>query len=394
MRTNHAERWRCYMPTARIAIAASHFCVDYIGITANMLYPILAVSLGLSLSQVGIAAGTTIVINGTSNLVFGMLSDRVSFRPILFGGMVLQGIMIALLARTPSYNWMMVTLVGLGVGSGAYHPVAIAMANKVVARGKGVSLGIFFLAGNMGMAVSPAVAGLILYSSGSIAGQYTTLLAIVSIVAATGLLFTVRGIDTGFYSGSVEATESRCWRHLAILGFVILMRGLAFGGTLVFLPFLYHAIEQPSVAGLALAFLVGGFALGTFAGGVVSDFTGVKLVVSCSFFIAAPFLLLAAWDPGSGLSIAAGCISGIAMGASQTPTVLAVQNNLPKFIGTASGLGIGATFVSQGLGGVATGFLAENFGVSFSLGVLAVLLVFGLTASMILPKRFWNFGNR
>lgn len=381
------------MSAARIAITASHFCVDYVGITANMLYPILAVSLGLSLSQVGIAAGTTIVINGTSNLVFGLLSDRVSFRPILFGGMVLQGLMIAVLARTPSYNWMMVTLVGLGVGSGAYHPVAIAIANKIVTRGKGVSLGIFFLAGNMGMALSPAVAGLVLYSSDIVEGQYTTWLAVASIVAATGLLCAVRGADIEFHRDSGEVTSSQRWYHLSILGFVILMRGWAFGGTLVFLPFLYHSIQQPSLAGVALAFLVGGYAMGTFAGGVFADFAEVKLVVAFTFFIAAPFLLLAAWDPGSGLSIAGGCIAGLAMGASQTPTVLAVQNNLPKLIGTASGLGIGSTFVSQGLGGVATGFLSERFGVFFALGVLAMLLVAGLVASITLPKTIWNSGN-
>tara|TARA_B100001123_G_scaffold439871_1_gene577639 strand:- start:387 stop:1535 length:1149 start_codon:yes stop_codon:yes gene_type:complete len=381
------------MSTARIAITASHFCVDYIGITANMLYPILAVSLGLSLSQVGIAAGTTIAVNGTSNLFFGLLSDRVSFRPIIVGGIVLQGTMIALLARSPSYTWMMVILVGLGVGSGAYHPVAIAIANKIVARGKGVSLGVFFLAGNMGMAVSPAVAGLVLYSSDFVGSQYTSVLTIVSIVIAAGLLLAVRGTEIEFHSSTGEANVSHDWYNLFMLGLVILMRGLAFGGALVFLPFLYHAVEQPSVAGLALAFFVGGFALGTFAGGALSDFAEVKLLVVCAFVFAAPFLLLAAWIPGSGLSIAAGCIAGLAMGASQTPTVLAVQNNLPKFIGTASGLGIGATFVSQGLGGVVTGFLSESFGVFFALVVLAMFLVAGLITSIILPEAIWDAGN-
>ena len=136
---------------------------------------------------------------------------------------------------------------------------------------------------------------------------------------------------------------------------------------------------------MALSFFLGGVAFGTFLGGYLADRIGKKVVVVVTLLAATPFVLLVASQPGSVPILIATVVAGLTLGASQTPTVMAVQEYMPRLLGAASGLALGFTFFSQAAGQVLTGVLADVLGLGTAMSLLALAPAFAVVAGLLLP---------
>ena len=374
-----------------LAVVASHFVVDYTGQVTAMMYPILVITLGLTYTNVGLAAALYMAVNGVSQPIFGYLGDRIGPRCLIAAGIMLHGTFIALVSQAWNFPSLLLLLAVAALGSGMYHPLSIGIASRSARRRKGTAMGAFFIGGNAGFAVSPVISAIALKAMGL---DYALILIAPAALSATLFLYLTRHLErpAAEVIPSRPLTNPGATRNgglmfgVSALVAVMLLRGLAFGGLTVFIPQFYGAAGLPvEAAGLALSFFLGGVAFGTFLGGYLADRIGKKVVVVVTLLAATPFVLLVASQPGSVPILIATVVAGLTLGASQTPTVMAVQEYMPRLLGAASGLALGFTFFSQAAGQVLTGVLADVLGLGTAMSLLALAPAFAVVAGLLLP---------
>lgn len=377
-----------------IAVVTSHFVVDFTGQVTVMMYPILVLTLGLSYTKVGVAAAIYMAVNGVSQPMFGYLGDRIGARYLVAIGLLLHGTFVALLSQVYSFGSLVLILALAAIGSGIYHPLATGIANRAALRRKGAAMGAFFIGGNAGFAISPVISAIALNAMGV---SYTLILIIPAVVAASTFLLLTRNSSLSLIKETFSERQASSKdmsgrpkksliRGVLALGSVMLLRGLTFGGLTVFIPLLYHEGDlSAEAAGLALSLFLGGVALGTFTGGVLADRIDKQLIIIGTLLAATPFVLLLADAPGSFTTQFATFLAGLFIGASQTPTVMAVQEYMPRLIGAASGLALGFTFGAQAIGQALTGIMADIIGLERAISLLATATILAVVISFLLP---------
>jgi FSR family fosmidomycin resistance protein-like MFS transporter len=126
-------------------------------------------------------------------------------------------------------------------------------------------------------------------------------------------------------------------------------------------------------------------AIGTLIGGRAADRFGCKPVVVASMAVL-PALIVAFAAAGQGLATALIAVTGAATIITFSVTVVMGQEYLPNRIGVASGFTLG---LSIGLGGVTVpllGLVADSYGLTTTLHVVAVLPVIALLMALTLPR--------
>ncbi|MDP6348658.1 MAG: MFS transporter [Chloroflexota bacterium] len=373
-----------------ISAVAGHFVLDYTGQIPTMMYPILLLSLGLTYTQVGIAAAVYVAGSGIGQPIFGYVGDRLGSRYLLAMGIVVHGIAIGLLAKVWSFPSLLLFLALAALGSAMFHPLAAGLVSRSAARRKGMAMGSFFIGGNAGFALSPIVSAVALKAMGL---DYALILIAPAVLVAAFFLWASRDTDGRAEMPEAvaapdvtESSDSSLIRGVVALVLVLLLRGMVFGGLIVFIPLLYRGAGLSAASsGLALALFLGGVALATFVGGVLADRFGKKPVVVIGLALTVPFVLLVTAQPGSALTLAATFAAGLAIGSSQTPTVMAVQEYMPRLIGAASGLALGFTFGSNAAGQALTGVLGDSLGLASAMSWMAVGPALGVLAALFLP---------
>ena len=141
----------------------------------------------------------------------------------------------------------------------------------------------------------------------------------------------------------------------------------------VFIPLYFRSLEfSIQAGGLALTLFMSGFSVGTITGGALSDRLGIKPVIVTTLALATPLMLVFVYMPGSLIALAAITLAGFLVAGSFTPTIVMIQNQLPRLVGAATGVVLGFTFASGAVGQWATGRLADSFGFELALSVVAL----------------------
>ncbi len=344
-----------------------------------MMYPFLVVSLGLSYADVGVAAGTFTLANSLAQPLFGYAGDRFGHRYVAVVGIVMQALFIGSLAFVRNLISFVLLLALAGLFTGMFHPVGAAVANRAARTLKGASVGTFFIGGMLGFAISPLIAAKVFQEFGL---GYAAFMIIPALAVGFAVFRFAAAIPRAATenSPSMNATQYGPMdiRAVATLIWVVFFRSYAFSGISVFIPlFLRSSGFSIQAAGLTLTVFMTGFAVGTLAGGTLADRVGIKPVIVISLALAAPLILLFVNAPGSPLALAAMALAGLLIAGSFTPTIVMIQEQLPRLLGTATGVAIGFTFASGAVGQWATGGIAEAFGFETAFVVISVTTLVG-----------------
>ena len=195
-----------------MTVALGHFASDFAALGPTMLYPILAVSLGMSYGMIGLAALAWAVTTSVIQPLFGYLGDRVGRRWIASLSPAWIAVWVTMAAFAPSYTVLVVYLVVAAVGVAAFHPQGAAVANEAQAGNTGTNVALFFLGGHAAFAVGPLILGAVLAAGGP--AWMPVVLAPVLVVS----LYMARSLR-GFRAPPkapirVEVGRARLWRHL------------------------------------------------------------------------------------------------------------------------------------------------------------------------------------
>ncbi len=122
------------------------------------LFPVIRADLGLDYAALGVATAVFAAFTGVLQTPMGFLCERIGSRPVLIGGLFLNGAAIALVSLVDNY-WQLMGLMALaGVGSSVFHPADYSILSGTVSEKRlGRAFSIHTFGGSIGFAIAPFV---------------------------------------------------------------------------------------------------------------------------------------------------------------------------------------------------------------------------------------------
>ncbi|HEY4146062.1 MFS transporter, partial [Pinirhizobacter sp.] len=163
-----------------LAISFCHLLNDMMQMLLPSMYPSLASGLHLTLGQVG---AITMVYQLTASLLQPLVGLQADKRPAPFalpGGTIfsLLGLVVISMART--YGVVLAGSALLGMGSSIFHPESSRVARMAAGKRHGMAQSLFQVGGNVGSAIGPLAAALVVVRYGQSSLALFGLLALLS----------------------------------------------------------------------------------------------------------------------------------------------------------------------------------------------------------------------
>ena len=399
------------------SVCIGHLTNDVFASMTPVLLTFLAAGiLPMSNAQIGLTVGIAQLLNALPQPFFGLRADRSGGRRLGTLGLLLHvglfTIAVLLAAETRQYWLMFVPLVIAPIGSAALHPVGALHAAESMPRRSAFHMALFFLMGQTGLALGPAIAGILLDRAnpnllgrmGDLVGASNfgiqndvTPIVLLSLISIPGMLLMWTSIPKHHEHHAAQderktERENGAKQHFPLLAFVILglvvvLRGLGQQGSVAFVPLLF---EQKGWSPAAYGTITSSFWIASGLSGLLfgrlADRYDRRVVMMLSMILSAPaFFLLPAYEGAFAffLAIAAGGLSG---GAHSLIVVMA-QDLIPMRKGFASGAILGFIFATGAIGSLAIGVISEQIGLSLTFQIVAVMIAVAGALSMLLPRK-------
>ena len=157
------------------------------------LFPILFLTAGLSLSEIGILAALYPAVWGLAQLGTGALSDRWGRKWLIVSGMVVQAVGLAMVAVFDSFAWWAIAAILLGLGTAMVYPTLLAAIGDVAyPTWRARAVGTYRLWRDGGFAVGAIVAGVL----ADLAGLRFAIGVVAALTAISGLIVALRMYET------------------------------------------------------------------------------------------------------------------------------------------------------------------------------------------------------
>ncbi len=335
-----------------------------------------------------VAFGAT---KAVTNLVAGVLADRVGRKPVLVAGWLIGVPVPLILILAPDWRWVVAANVLLGVNQGLTWSTTVLMKIDLVGPSRrGLALGLNEASGYLAVAVTAFATGFVAQQAGLRPAPFLIGIAIVGLGLAASVLFVreTRG-HAAAERPRAEAEPSERWREVlgrtsltdpslsaaSQAGFVNnLNDGLAWG----LLPLMQAAAGLSlGQIGLLAAAYPATWGLAQIATGAISDQVGRKpLIVAGMLVQGAALASIAVWTgfgPWLGAAIALGLGTALVY-----PTLIAVVADVARPHQRGAVVGVYRFWRDLGfaVGAILVGILADNLG-----GPAAILVVAALTAA-------------
>lgn len=379
-----------------MAISSAHFLNDAIQSLVSAVYPILKDSFELSFFKIGLITFVFQLASSIFQPIVGYFSDK---RPMPYGlaiGMLFSFLGIVLLSQAWTFELVLLAVALIGTGSSIFHPEASKITFLASGGRRSFAQSVFQVGGNLGSALGPLLAALIIapYGQGNILWFGLIAFVAVIILFKIGKWYKPKALRIRVMKRQniVTASEkSDLPRKTVVFGIIILL-------TLIFSKFVYTAgitsyytfylIDKFNVtvqdSQIYLFIYLFAVASGTLIGGALGDRFGRKKIIWMSILGAVPFALALPHLNLIWTIIFSGCIGFIISSAFPAIIVYATEL-LPGKVGTISGLFYGFAFGIAGLGSALLGQVADNTSIEYVFSLCAYLPLLGFVA-LLLPK--------
>ena len=161
------------------------------------LLPVLLISRGFELGEVGKIAAIYPIIWGVGQLVTGKMADHFSKKWMLFWGMLVQGIAILALIWAESISVYVLLSVILGLGTAVVYPTfltAIASGSHPIQRAE--SLGTFRFWRDLGYAIGALISGIMADQFGI--NSAVGMIGIMTLISSLIIAFRIPNLENRF----------------------------------------------------------------------------------------------------------------------------------------------------------------------------------------------------
>ncbi len=175
------------------------------------LFPLIHNELGVDYTELGLAMTAFSVATGTLQTPMGFLCQRIGARPVLIGGLLLNGAAIALVAFAHDI-WQLGALMFLaGVGSSVFHPADYAILSGTVEKTRvGRAFAIHTFGGTAGFVLAPVV----MVALSALAGWRVAVLAVGVVGVLVSLVILALSGVIGDSGGRKKDEGRTGWREL------------------------------------------------------------------------------------------------------------------------------------------------------------------------------------
>jgi FSR family fosmidomycin resistance protein-like MFS transporter len=357
------------------ALTLVHFTGDFYTAFINPLFPFFVEKLGLTLTQIGIIAGTMRLLAFIIQPTVGYWADRYQSRVFIFVGLSLPIIFIPLSGIASNF-WMLLLCVALGsVGSSMFHPSVTGMVPLYAGTKASFSMSIFNTGGTLAFGLGPLFITWYVTIFGLTAMPVTMILGLIVLC----YLLTVipnpqtEGLNRSGFLGALKESLGNVWKIIVLIWLVMFVRAVVGQSFLTFMPILFvqKGFSVVSAGTIYAIFLVTGTLSGLLAGHM-SDRVGFKPVFIFTFLFMAPALWLLLQLNGNWIYLGAALAGGFVLAPLPLGVTMA-QTLAPKGRSMVASLMMGFAY---GLGGIISpvvGWLADTFAIQSVLTFIAFI---------------------
>jgi FSR family fosmidomycin resistance protein-like MFS transporter len=368
-----------------VALSGGHFAVDFASGSVPALIPFLTTRFNLNYALAGLLLLAATASSSLVQPLFGLWSDRRGALWLLPAGTLLAAAGVAGAAISPLYPVVLLLVLAGGLGVAAFHPEGAKYAAYASGRKRASGMSYFNIGGNTGYALGAFATGELVVSF----GLWATLIAMVPVALAAFALTRMTREFSRLADAPLLKTDAAGdddTHAMALLGFVIALRSIAWFTLLAFLPLWVVSLGHSKAYGNRLLFLMlMAGALGTLVLGPVADRVGLRRTLLVTQMLAPPLMLTFVYAGGVVGALALVPFGMCVVGTYGVTMVLS-QSYLPRHIGMASGISVG---LAMGIGGVAAvvlGAVADAVDLKSALTISALVPLLGLFACARLPR--------
>ncbi len=373
-----------------VAISFAHFLNDMLQGVIPSIYPRLETEFGLSLGQIGMITLCYQLAASLLQPVVGAYTDKYPKPYSQIFGMAFTLIGILSLANASSYEWILVSVVLVGIGSSVFHPESSRVAFMASGGKRSFAQSVFQIGGNMGTALAPLLVAWIVLPNAQV---YIAYFALFAVLAQIILWFVGNWYAKHLKSiaGKVKKeillpnlSQSRITFSVIIL--LVILFSKYFYVASITSYFQFYIIDKFALtevqAQVYLFYFLLAVAIGTLLGGIFGDRFGRKYVIWFSVLGAAPFTLLLPYADLTFTAILV-VIIGLIISSAFPAILVYAQELLPKKIGMVSGLFYGFAFGMGGLGSAVLGWLADETSINYIYDICSFLPLIGIIAAFL-----------
>lgn len=360
---------------AVLLLSFLHFATDLNQGALPALLPFFKQKFALTYAVTGTIVFFTNLFSSIVQPLFGYIADRKPLRWLLPLSPLIASSGMALSGFAPSFLLLIPMVVISGIGVALFHPEAFKGAYSHAGQRKATGVSLFAFGGSMGIAVGPIYA----LTAVSRVGMEGTLALLLPATVGLFLFLLVanqgpeapREASPSHKHGPLSRTQKVAF---ILLVFLAVFRAWTQFGILSYIPFYWieHLKGDPVMAGkLVSTFLISG-AIGTLLGGAVADRVGHKRFLLVTLLISVPLLQGLFYFRGPSLFVLLAVAGAILISSFGTTTVMG-QVLLPQYVGMASGIMVGLTISTGGLGLTLLGAIADRWGVPVALRTTTLL---------------------
>lgn len=376
------------------ALSLAHCLNDMLQAVVSAIYPVLKDNLGLTFSQIGIAAFTYQLCASVFQPFFGTLFDKKPRVWYLSLGTVSTFVGLVVLAFAHDITTVVVAVAFVGLGSSIIHPEASRLTHYASQGRHGLAQSIFQVGGNFGSALGPLLAAFFIAPYGQ---SYILIFAGVALVSLITKRPIIRWYKKHMYLFDksdgrkrvvhrIRLSKNKVYLSLGLL-LILIFSKYVYTASLVNY-YTFYLIEKFQVttqqSQLFLFAYLFAAAAGTFIGGPVGDRIGRKYVIWFSILGAAPFALMM---PYANLfwTCVLSIIIGFVISSAFSAILVYAQELLPTKVGLISGLFFGIAFGIAGIAAAVLGKVADTHSVEYVYRFCAYTPLLGVFA-MLLPN--------
>ena len=369
-----------------VALSFCHMLNDLMQSLVPALYPMLKDELRLDFTQIGLI---TLAFQLTASLLqptIGIYTDRRPLPYSLAVGMGSTLIGLVLLAAAHDYVAVLVAAALVGTGSAVFHPEASRVARMASGGRYGFAQSLFQVGGNLGSAIGPLLAALIVLPRGQGAIAWFSLAALLAMLLLTrvGMWYAAQQRRPAApmmhaASGAADIARGQVIFFVSLLMLLLFSKNVYSASlTSYFTFYLIERFHLPvQAAQLQLFIFMTAIAVGTLIGGPLSDRIGRRPMIWVSILGTLPFTLMLPYANLFWTGVLT-IIIGLLM-ASAFPAILVYAHELvPGRVGLVSGMFFGVAFGLGGLGAAVMGRVADATSIAFVYQLASYLPVLGV----------------
>lgn len=375
---------------------ASHTLVHLLEGVIPPLIPILLVQFDTNYFRLGLVVTVFSYVFGLGALPAGHLIDRVGAHRILILYLFSAGTFSVMVLAANTYPAFLLVMTLIGAAASLYHPAGSTLISRGVSS-TGYAFGVHGIAGSLGIASAPVLAG----SLATVFGWRAPNIVFGLLALAVGIRALKVPLPRRKTSDDAETRFESAKSGIGIPALIVMytsfgVLGMAYKGSVTFLPAYVsegfsgiHSINPVLIgaSGATLALMAGLF--GQYAGGIIADRIGVEKSILLSTVFAGISALVMAFVSGGVLLVFAIVQAFFAFSAQPVKNIMISQYVAPNKQGKAYGLKYFMVFGVGSLAAVLSGYLSDTYGL-FSVFIATAFLNFtgaALAAGLIYLRR-------